>query len=237
MILGHERQIKYLETVIKKNRMAHAHLFFGPEHVGKLVIAKMVAKALFCPHAKGGLMNVCHKCEACQKIEKNMHPEVIFLDTEHTLVSKKETRKDIPIDDIRELKRVLSFAPHGAAWRVVIINEAEKMSAEAANAFLKILEEPGDLTLIILITSSRELLLPTILSRTQQIGFSLVSDEILKKFLEREKKYGESHEEMLKIAGGRAGVLMRMREEKTFLSEERTFFGAIQKGLDRKSVV
>jgi DNA polymerase III gamma/tau subunit len=143
MILGHERQLKYLETVYKNSRLAHAYLFYGPEGVGKCTVAR----------------------EFAEKLVKDP-AQVIILTTEGS--------RDIPIDDIRELKRKLSFAPQADEWRVVIIDGVEHLSIPAANAFLKLLEEPGERTLLLLISSALELVLPTIRSRTQAIRFGMV---------------------------------------------------------------
>ncbi|TSC78426.1 MAG: DNA polymerase III subunit delta' [Parcubacteria group bacterium Gr01-1014_33] len=246
MILGHERQIKYLETVLKKNRMAHAYLFYGPEHVGKLTIAKSFAKALRCqkkiiPISRDrgesvSLFGECGECVSCAGIENDADPEVLRLDALHTLISEKETRKEIPIKDIRELKRIFSLAPLGNAWRVVIINEAEKMSAEAANAFLKLLEEPGAQTLILLVTSSRELLFSTIMSRTQQIQFSLVPHAEINGFLEKKRLPAEERKELCRIARGRPGVLHTLLEDKDALAEERKFLAGVSTGIEEGDI-
>lgn len=211
MVLGHERQIEYLNKVIRRGRLAHAYLFYGPEHVGKFTVAKHFA----------GLLNAA---------------EVIILSPEHTLVSKKEKRKDIPIDDIRELKRRLSFAPEGSKWRVVIINEAEKLSDSAADAFLKLLEEPGELTLIILVTSSCELLLPTIISRTQSIRFSMVAEEALLKFIKSQEEDKKKQELILAIAAGRPGIAMRLMEAKDRFTEEMKFLQNLNYILQKKEI-
>ena len=107
----------------------------------------------------------------------------------------------------------MSFAPQGDRWRLAIINEADKMSEEAANAFLKLLEEPGSHTLIMLIASHKDLLLPTIVSRAQAIGFLTVSDQIMKTALKEKDIVEDTREEFLTFAGGRPGVLMRLCED------------------------
>ena len=211
MILGHERQVEYLNKFLRRGKLAHAYLFYGPEHVGKFTVAEHFA----------GLFN---------------SSEVIILSPEHTLVSKKEKRKDIPIDDIRELKRRLSFAPEGSKWRVVIINEAEKLSDSAADAFLKILEEPGEQTLIILVASSCELLLPTIISRTQSIRFSVVAEETLLKFIKSREESKKKQELILAIAAGRPGIAVRLMEMKDYLTEEMEFLKNINSILQKKEI-
>lgn len=206
MILGHEKQQQYFERLLKKRNLAHAYIFHGPEHVGKFTFAEELIKKLSCPHP-------------------------IILDTEHTLVSKKEIRKDIPIEDIRELKRLFSLAAPESQWRIAIINEAEKLNAEAANAFLKLLEEPGARTLFILVTSAIDLLPPTVVSRTQPILFSDVSAEILREYLSTRVRDQKLEEEILALSFGRPGIMLRLAEEPKMLEDERKFFRNFQLAL------
>jgi DNA polymerase-3 subunit delta' len=184
-----------LERAHKNGKLAHAYLLYGPQQVGKLAMAQEFAKTLGCER-------------------------VWLVDREHTLVSKKDERKEIPIEDIRELKRMWSFAPAGDAWRVLIINDAEYMSAEASNAFLKLLEEPGSRTIIFLVSSSRDLLVPTIVSRTIPISFSLVPDEILREYIEKSKIQVKSIDDLLILSGGQPGVLMELLAEQGVLLRE-----------------
>ena len=195
-IFGHERQIQYLEKVLKNGRLAHAYLFYGPEHVGKFTIAKYIAEKTPCSNP-------------------------VILSVESTLTSKKEKRKDIPIEDIRELKRLFSLAPAAGQWKVAVINEAEKMSPAASDAFLKLLEEPGAQTLFILVSHDKELLPPTIISRTVPIRFSTLSDELLSKFAEIEVKDEGIRREMVFLAAGRPGLLWRYIREPDFFQREK----------------
>ena len=236
MILGHERQIQYFNAVLQRGRLAHAYLLYGPEHVGKFTIAKELAKALYCPTAGketrqsfvlqnlGGQVGAsCGACVACRAINANQHPSVIVLDRENTLVSKKDIRKEIPIEDIREVKRRFSFAASGDEMRVVIINGAEYLSIEAANAFLKLLEEPGAQTLCILIAHDYDALPPTIISRAQAIRFSLVPDTLLFSFI----RDASLRDEAVRFAAGRPGILIRLLDDTETMKEERAFAGGV----------
>lgn len=195
-IIGHSRQIAYFNKVISRGRLAHAYLFYGPEHVGKFTVAEHFVKNLPCSHP-------------------------IILDVENTLVSKKEKRKDIPIGDIRELKRLFSLTPPEGEWRIAIINQAEKLSPEAADAFLKLLEEPGSQTLFILVSHGKELLPPTIISRLAPIRFSTLPDDLLLKFLEPRVSDDKTRREMVFLASGRPGLLWRFVEDSVFFQNER----------------
>lgn len=224
MILGHERQIAYLERAIARERMSHAYLFYGPERVGKRAVAYAIAQALLCPNARGS-SSIAHAgddCRVCRKIGAGAYQDVVILGLAATLISKKEVRKEIPIEDIRELKRRFSFAAAQDAWRIAIIDDADRMSAEASDSFLKLLEEPGGRTLFILIASSRDALPSTIVSRATPVGFSLVPDGILGPFLQTHLKK-ENTREMLAIAGGRAGIVIEFVEHPESLSQEKKF--------------
>ncbi len=229
MILGHERQIDYLNKVLKNGRLAHAYLFYGPEHIGKFTIAKLLAKTLHCEKSVVSLDGVCGLCTSCRLIDSDHNPNVIVLDREHSLLSKKDKRKDIPIEDIRELRRILSLTPEGNKWRVVIVNEAERTSPEAADSFLKLLEEPGQRILFILVSHERELLSPTIISRSQSIRFSTVADAMLGKFLASRPNAVEKSDKVVLLAAGRPGVLLRLLEEKDTLLEDNKLVETLNK--------
>lgn len=221
MLIGHERQIAYLDAVLKNDRLAHAYLFYGPEAVGKLAVARSLAVALHCSRGSSSLGDACQECASCRAIAKDSHPYVVLLDTVHTLVSEKEKRKDIPIDDIRELKRVFSLAPEMGRWRIAIVNDAEKLSREACDALLKLLEEPGKRTLILLVSRGRDLLPQTVISRAQGIRFSLVPEELLRSALSLRTRDQKLCDEVVALAAGRPGLALRFLESREALAEER----------------
>ena len=214
MIIGYERQMRYLERVIAGGRLAHAYLFHGPEHTGKETIACAVAKLLLCPHARARkcvLADADDGCAVCASIDAGTHQDVTFLGIDRTLVSDKEIRKEIPIEDIRELKRVFAYSARGAGWRIAILSDADKMSQEAADAFLKLLEEPGERTVFFLITSARERVSATIASRAIPMEFSLVPDMALAAYLKEYEVCKESEmPEMLAYVSGRPGIARQL---------------------------
>lgn len=229
MILGHERQITYLNKVMERGRLAHAYLFYGPEHIGKFTIAKIIAKKLSCVRSSTSNtldIEACNDCVQCRSIDQNLSPDIHIIDTESL-----EHKSSISIDEIRELKRQFSIRSAGFQWRIAIINNADKLTQEAVNAFLKLLEEPGEKSLIILVAPDREMLLPTIVSRTQSIRFSLVSEKILNLFLASKIKDEVLQKEILGYAMGKPGVMMRLLEEESYLGEERKFSRVLDSAL------
>ncbi len=231
-IIGHKRQIEYFEKVLSRGALAHAYLFFGPEGVGKRAFAEGIAKAILCEKKKKGIES-CGACRSCEKVEAGRHENITVLSVSETLVSKKEERKDIPIEDIRELKRMLSFTPAGDLWRIIIVDGAERMSAPAANAFLKILEEPPARTIFFLISSEQEGMLATIRSRAEEVYFSLVSSGDIQEFLTRESIPKSRHDEITRVAAGRAGVAVLAAREKNKFEEEKDFLESVEVAFSR----
>jgi DNA polymerase-3 subunit delta' len=175
----------------KRKRLAHAYLFYGPEGSGKEALAFELAKAVNCSDAQ---VIPCNNCVACNKVSSLNHPDVKFLFPTASNWTVDEIRErikqkaknpyagidlsghtTIQIERIRELKTEAKFAPYEAEKKVYIVSNAEKMTREGANSFLKILEEPPANLLIILTTSHLDLLLDTIRSRCQLIYFHPLS--------------------------------------------------------------
>jgi DNA polymerase III subunit delta' len=186
-IVGQNKIKDILVRMLTKQRVPHALLFYGPEGIGKEAIALEMAKALICQQG----VPACGVCPDCQRISQLNHPDVYFIypamatttDKEHAEVKQSIVRNPylrsnpwasptISIDRIRELKRTSAMTSFENKGRVVIIADAQRMTTEATNSVLKILEEPPDRMTIILTSSQPALLLPTIISRCQGIRFS-----------------------------------------------------------------
>ena len=231
--IGHERHTRYLTKVFDKGTFSHAYLFSGPPHLGKFTLAKILAKAVRCEQRKESILEPCAECEGCRRVDAGSDPFLIILDEQHTLVSKKEERKGIPIEDIRELKRLFSLASPADTWKICIMRRAERMSNEAANAFLKLLEEPGERTLFILTSPHQELLLPTIVSRAQTLKFSPLPDNLMRSFLESRGLGNKEKEEIMLLSLGRPGILFRLLLEPTYALERRDQIKEMRKILQR----
>lgn len=179
MILGHEKQLKFLKNIFLSGRLPHAFLFIGPSNVGKKTVAFEFAKLILGKDPQG-------------------HPDFLIID--------KET--DISISEIREFCWHFALKPVESKYKIGIINNAHLMTEDAQNCFLKTLEEPKAKTVFILITPFPTFLLPTIISRCQLIKFYPLKKEEIKNFLNERPELTEyQKEKILLISQGRAGIV------------------------------
>ncbi len=184
-----ERFCKSMTT----GRLAHAYLFYGPDGGGKEAIALEIAKALNCQNEK---TRPCNECPSCTKISQLKHPDIKFIIPEAKSWKSQDIQKkyqlkaenpysrieytgttSISIEKIRDLKNEAKYTPYEGQKKVFILTEAEKITREGANSFLKLLEEPPENLIIILINSSLSTILDTIKSRCQIVYFPTLSFE------------------------------------------------------------
>jgi len=169
-IIGHTGQIDLLRRALASDRLGHAYLFYGPEGVGKKLVALSIARALFC--SEGG----CGVCSVCRKVDHHNHPDLHLLEPDGA---------NIKIDQIRELQRELALHPLEAERKIALLDRADTLNLAAANSFLKTLEEPPGSALIILLSAHPERLLPTIRSRCQPLPFRKLSRDDIETALHR----------------------------------------------------
>ena len=178
---------------VRKNRVSHAYLFSGPEGVGKKLIAVGFAKLINC--SEDGAENLDCECASCAKTEKGLNPDV--------LVFGYPGEKTIKVDHVRQdIERLIHLAPYENPYKVFIIDGAQRMNFSAQNAFLKTLEEPPPNSVIILITTLADLLMPTIRSRCQSVVFQPLETRQVREFLEKEKPKSDDPELVSRISGG-----------------------------------
>jgi DNA polymerase III subunit gamma/tau len=170
-VIGQEHVVQTLTNSIKGNNISHAYLFSGPRGSGKTTIARLFAKAINCEKPKNGF-EPCNNCSSCLEITGSKSMDFIEIDA----------ASHRGIDDIKELREGLKFAPVKSKYKIFIIDECHQLSKDASNALLKTLEEPPAHAIFLLATTESHKMIPTILSRCQKFDFKrLQVPEIIKK--------------------------------------------------------
>ncbi len=201
-IQGQEKAIAVLQSAVRHQRVPQAYVFSGHEGVGKKFTALMLAKALNCRETHD---DACERCISCQKINSGNHPDVRILEPDGQFIK---------IDQIREMQKDVGYKPFEGRRKVYILDHAETMRPEAANALLKTLEEPPDECLIILVTANVYALLPTVLSRCQFVRFVALSVEKLVAFLEQKAQLTSERARLIaSLAEGCPGRAISMDAE------------------------
>ncbi|WP_313164439.1 DNA polymerase III subunit delta' [Sedimentibacter sp.] len=170
-IAGQDEIKKSLINSINNNQISHCYIFEGPKGMGKYDLALVFAQALLCKN-KNDIP--CNKCQDCLKVNSENHPDLHVINIEETTIKR---------EDIDELINSIYKKPYEANKKIYIIKEAQEMTPQAANTFLKTLEEPPKDSVIILLTTNSNLLLTTIVSRCQHIKLKNVSKETIKSHL------------------------------------------------------
>jgi DNA polymerase-3 subunit delta' len=202
-IIGHQRPKRFLDRALTGGRLPHAYLFTGPEGIGKATVARALAASLFC---REGVEAVpCGHCPFCRQFASANHPDFIHIVPDGAAIK---------IDQIREIKRQLAFAPLSARTRIILIEEAQTMRREAGNSLLKILEEPPPDNLFLVVASDAQPILPTIVSRCQVLSFSpLTKEEAVQVILAHAPETGRERAGLLaRITEGAPGQALAMKD-------------------------
>lgn len=185
-IKEHEKNIEFLKQSVKSDRVPHTILFSGPEGVGKLKVAVEFAKYLLCEGSASSLFDnsekqdSCENCRSCEMINKKIHPDVLIVNFEYQARLKNEDvseQKSLKIDTLREVVKFASLKPSYSDKKIIIIDNAEKITIDAQNSLLKTLEEPPENTIFILVSSKENQILSTIRSRCYTIKFNRLSND------------------------------------------------------------
>lgn len=198
-----------LVSRVKRASLPQSALFAGPEGVGKKTLALGLAARTDCRNRSGG--DFCGNCESCAKVAGGNHPDIRLI---------QATKASIGIETVRQLNREARFRPFQGASRVFVVDQAEKMTREAANSILKTLEEPAETSRIILTTAFPSRLLPTIRSRCQLFVFRPLTRGQLRNYLEI--RYGAEEAELrAAFAGGSIGQALQLDLERALKDRDR----------------
>jgi DNA polymerase-3 subunit delta' len=193
-VKGQERAVDALRAALRSGSVHHAYLFAGPEGVGKELTAVGFVQALMCPEKP---QEGCGACSMCLRVSKRNHPDITWLMPEAEQVKRGlagrsdftgTPSRELKVEQVRQLQERLSFRALEGGYKVALIAAADWMNTQAQNALLKTLEEPPPQTLMLLVASSMDRLLPTIRSRCSKVHFGPLPRELLAEELRTQRK-------------------------------------------------
>ena len=213
-VVGQEHVVRTLKNAISRNRIAHAYLFVGPRGTGKTSTARIFAKALNCTNGPKADFDV--EDPACKSIADGSHLDVIEIDG----------ASNNGVDQVRDLRETVRYAPAHGKFKIYIIDEVHMLSAAAFNALLKTLEEPPAHVKFVFATTDPQKVLPTIVSRCQRFDLKPIPSELI---VERLKKIAK--DEKIKVSEAALACIARladggMRDAQSILDQMISFCGA-----------
>ncbi|SRR5581483_4062942 len=223
---GHDAAIELLKSSLSQDRVSHAYLITGPDHVGKSTLARELALALNCAtwqgEPQGSLFGAvepapqaepgpCYECSACRKALAGAYPDLL-------LVEQWTTEGSRIIDQIRSIQYASGLLPYEGRRKVYVLLQAHDLTLPAQNALLKTLEEPAPTVCLILAATTTQALLPTVVSRCQQIQLRAPSAEVIARALEDLRGLEASEADSLaKLSAGRIGWALDAASDGTLL--------------------
>jgi DNA polymerase-3 subunit delta' len=193
-----DRVKRMLLRTLQHQCLPPAYLFVGPAGVGKRTMAMALAKALNCPVQNG---DACEQCAVCRRIERHLHPDIHLVEPQGQVIK---------IDQVRQLREVLALQAYEGRVKVAILDDVGKLTVEAGNALLKVLEEPPIATLFVLICQHLGNLPATVTSRAQVVRFGLLAHEQVVALLRQHGRESEAAERATCLSGDRPGAALAL---------------------------
>ena len=217
-VSGHDWAVLSLDRAVSDDRPAHAYLISGPAQIGKATLARSLALALNCRSTDSP--RPCLTCRSCQLISANKHPDVQLIEPDGAHVK---------IDQVRALQHDLALRPLEGRYRVAIFDQFETATVEAQNALLKTLEEPPDYAVLIVLTADPELLLPTIVSRCQQMALRpLTTAQVREALIQTWHVETPQADVLAHLSGGRLGWAVKAAANHTLLEARANYLDDLQ---------
>jgi DNA polymerase-3 subunit gamma/tau len=219
-VVGQQHVVRTLRNAVEQGKVHHAYLFVGSRGTGKTSMAKILARSLNCERG-GPTVTPCGECESCLTIAAGTSIDVIEMDA----------ASNRSVDDVRDLRERVAYAPAGGRWKVYILDEAHMLTKEAWNAFLKTLEEPPPNTVFVLATTEAHKVMATIADRCQRFDFQRPSLEQISEVLNR-----VAATESIELDPGAAAMIARSAQgsfrDALGTLDQLVAFGGSQVGLD-----
>lgn len=204
-IRGHEYWVQAFADVVKRGRLAHAYLFCGPPGIGKKMFAVELAKTLLCERA-GSEFVACTRCPACVQVDAGTHPDLIR-------AARPEDKVEFPIAVMLGVLAQMTLKSARGGYKVAIIDDADDLNDESANAFLKTLEEPPPNSLVMLLATDPEGQLATIVSRCQVIRFKPLPASAVADILRAQNVDAARADQLARLSDGSPGLALGLADE------------------------
>ncbi|HOB35676.1 MAG TPA: DNA polymerase III subunit delta' [Bacillota bacterium] len=215
---GNERVARILFRALQGGTLAHTLLFTGPAGCGKKTLARKVAERLFCP-------DLCGKCRNCALLKRGSHPDFLMLGPEANFVRLEQARR---------LQSFLTVPANSAPYKVAVLEDAHRLTPEAGNSLLKILEEPRERTVCILTADNVDNVLPTLVSRSQVYNLAPLPPDELKEILVAKGAQQAQAEFLAAFSGGIPGKALALLADSAFSQQRENFARDISAVLARR---
>ena len=231
-VIGHTWAAHVLHNAIRHGHVGHAYLLTGPEQVGKTMLARIFAQALNCA-ADDVSARPCGVCRACRLIAQDRHPDVILMTPEVSGRGKPSYK----IETIRQLQQALQLAPYEGRYKVAILRRFDTANPNAANAFLKTLEEPPERVILLLTALEAEALLETVRSRCRILALRPLPTDLIEQLLRERRQLPPERAALLAhLAQGRPGWAIAAAQEPGRLATRQAHLNALRQALQGKRV-